>query len=458
MVDVIIVGGGISGLSLGFFLKKRGIPFMLVEKEERVGGVISSGKRDGFVIDYGPNSLLLTNPSIREVISGVGLEARLQYANKIARNRYILKGGRLRKLPINPVNFLFSSLFSIEAKLKVLKEPWVRKGMADVDESLSDFVLRRLGREFLDYAINPFVAGVTAGTPEILSVRSAFPRIHDLEQKYGSLIKGAIKGRSKRRKDAEIGFIAKDRAELISFPDGLQELPNAIGSYLEESIFLNSRIEEIRKVNNGVFRVFILSREGQIEANARVVAFACAAEVLQEHFQDETLSGIKKIPMPPLVVIFLGYKSLQIKRKYHGYGFLVPEKERSNILGAIFGSVIFPQRAETQGAGITVFMGGMRRMDVLENSDETLIREAREDLRCFVEIYEEPSLVEIRRYETSIPQYIVGHNRIEQDIRRFEEKNPGIFVAGNIVGGISISDRVHFASQVAERIERHLKR
>jgi len=190
--DAIIIGAGITGLATAHFLKTQGVSTYVLEKDPHVGGTIRSGRVDGFLVEYGPNSALDTSPVLHELFESAGVADRLEYANNKSQNRYIVRGGRLVNLPMSPVAFLKTPLFSTSAKLRLLKEPFISRSNPDTEESLADFVRRRIGDEFLDYAINPFVAGVYAGDPEELSVKSSFPKLFELEQKHGSLIKGAI--------------------------------------------------------------------------------------------------------------------------------------------------------------------------------------------------------------------------------------------------------------------------
>ena len=176
--EVAIIGAGISGLTAGHFLKQQGRDISILEKSGRIGGAIRSVRRDGFLIEFGPNSILDTTPLLHDMFSRLNINNDLEYANDTSKNRYIVRHGRLNPLPASPLAFLRSRLFSTSAKLRLLKEPFIAPADPDVDESLADFVQRRLGREFLDYAINPFVAGVYAGSPEPLSVREAFPKLH----------------------------------------------------------------------------------------------------------------------------------------------------------------------------------------------------------------------------------------------------------------------------------------
>jgi len=181
--DVVIIGAGVSGLSVAHWLSKSGVDVTVLEKDPVVGGTMKTVREDGFIVEIGPNSALETTPFVKEIVDDCGLQDEFLYANPTSNNRYILRDGKLHRLPLTPPAFLATRLFSFSAKLRLLKEPFI--GRANKEESIAEFVERRLGKEFLDYAIDPFVAGIFAGRPESLSVRAAFPKLYALEEKYG---------------------------------------------------------------------------------------------------------------------------------------------------------------------------------------------------------------------------------------------------------------------------------
>ena len=204
MKPVAIIGGGITGLTAAFRLQQRGIPAVLFEAADRVGGVIQTVREGAYLAECGPNTILETSPLIGELAAALGLEERRIDTSDSAENRYIVRNKRPISLPNSPLSFLATSLFSLRAKARLMAEPFIRRAPADEEESLAKFVRRRIGSEFLDYAINPFVAGVYAGSPETLSVREAFPKLHALEQRYGSLILGQILGGRARKREGGV--------------------------------------------------------------------------------------------------------------------------------------------------------------------------------------------------------------------------------------------------------------
>ena len=225
MQKTAIIGAGITGLTAAFELKRQGLDCTVYEASDRVGGVIRTVQEEGFLVECGPNSILDTHPDLGKLIARLGLEGNKLPANTAAQNRFIVRDGQPIALPTSPPAFFSSKAFSGKAKLRLLREPFIRS-KSNESESLADFVLRRLGQEFLDYAINPFVGGVYAGDPAKLSTAHAFPKLYELEQKYGSLIKGAIKGAKERKKREEVA--SKD-ARMFTFDDGMEVLPRTAG-------------------------------------------------------------------------------------------------------------------------------------------------------------------------------------------------------------------------------------
>ena len=227
--DVVVIGAGISGLAAATWLQSYGLEVAVLESTHRPGGVMQSERRAGYLLEHGPNSLLETSPRIRELIALAGLENEMVAANQQARRRYIVKNGGLVPLPTGPVSFLRTPLFSARAKLRLLREPFIPPLPAGREESVAAFVTRRLGEEFLDYAVEPFVAGVYAGDAEHLSLAAAFPRLKGLESEHGSLIRGAIRGRRQR---AGTKDIAKSPGGMLSFREGLGQLTATLAENL----------------------------------------------------------------------------------------------------------------------------------------------------------------------------------------------------------------------------------
>ncbi len=447
--DIVILGAGISGLSAAYYLSRQGFSVAVLEKSSLTGGAIRSQQKDGFLIESGPNSTLETTPLLKEMFTELGITDEMIYANDQAKNRYIVRDGKLQALPMSPGAFLKTPLFSAGAKLRLLKEPFIKAAPAEREESLAEFVRRRLGREFLDYAINPFVAGVYAGQPEQLSVKNAFPKLHQLEQKYGSLIKGTILGARERKKRAET---SKTSARLLSFRKGLQTLPAAIHQYLGDQVFTSATIKHIRNEAGRYFTTALVDGEPlQFESRAILSTIpAYAYNALPIDLQDFPHNALQEIKYPPVTMVFLGYHKKPDSRELDGFGFLVPAKEQRQILGTIWSSTLFPERSPEEGIALTTFVGGSRQPSLANQPPESLEKLVREDLKSLLGIERAPDFIRIKQWPLAIPQYKIGHHHLIAALEKFEAAQPGFFFSGNFRGGISVGDCIKQSHLISE--------
>ena len=242
--SVSIIGSGISGLIAAYELQKVGFQVTILESSTRVGGAMFSHYEGEWIAEFGPNSILETHKNIKSLIHELELSEEVIYPGNVSYNRFILKNNKLHPLPMSPLSFFTSRLFSLRSKLNLLYEPFIPKWDNQNEETLADFVRRRLGKNFLDYAVNPFVSGVYAGDPEYLSVKYALPKLYDLEQKYSSLIKGQIK---KSADQASNGEIPRNSARMFSFKNGLKALPDALANQMQQKVQFDSQIVSIEK-------------------------------------------------------------------------------------------------------------------------------------------------------------------------------------------------------------------
>ncbi len=450
--DVIIIGAGISGLASAHFLKKRGLNPVIIEKSERPGGSIRTERIDGYLVEYGPNSTLDTSPILHELFADLDIESEMEYANDSSKNRYIMRDGKLNALPMGAGAFLGTSLFSWKAKLRLLREPFIKPADPNVEENLAQFVLRRLGKEFLDYAIDPFVAGVYAGLPEQLSVRSGFPKLYELEQKYGSLIKGTLKGAKERKQRAET---SKQSAKLFSFRQGMETAISALQEEFSGNLHLSAEIKSFDRGEDGYRLAF--SASGKIYSleaeNILLTIPVHAYQNLPGPFFVSLLPALENIYYPPVTMVFFGYKGNPADRPLDGFGYLIPRKENKQTLGTIWSSTIFSGRAPHGDTALTTFVGGSRQPENALLPEWQLIDLVKQDLKEIMGIREEPQVAVVQPWPKAIPQYKPGHQKIIDFIEEFENKNPGIFISGNFRGGISVGDCVKQASAMAEKIK-----
>lgn len=450
--NIAIIGGGISGLCVAYWLKKKGFGVRLFERTDRVGGVIISERSDGFLVDLGPNSALETSEVLTRLVRDLGLEDQKVYGNEASGKRYVLRNGKLAPVPTSLSAFIRSGLFSWKAKLRLLKEPFL-KPTSGKDIALADFVRYRLGQEFLDYAINPFVAGVYAGDPQRLSTATGFPKLYALEQKYGSLIKGAVRGVRERKKRKEV---AKNRARMFSFADGMQVLTDALAANLAQEIDTNAVVNRLAE-EDGRFQLLVGQNEDSkaLSFDSVVVCVPTFAmkDLLSSVALPEELQQLSDVYYPPVSVVFTGFRDKSVPRELDGFGFLIPEVENRSILGSLWSSAIFPGRAPGGHVAFTSFVGGARQPDNALLSDDDLSRLVLEELKDILDVKDKPVFVRVKKWERAIPQYRMGYQKVQGLLNDLEDRFPGLYFAGNYRRGISVGDSVLSAFDVVGKIQ-----
>ncbi len=442
---IVIVGGGISGLSSALFLSLAGFTVRVLESRSQPGGNLLTSKESGYLIEHGPNSTLQKPGSDEDALGR--LMDLVGLTPVIANKRFIVRDRRLVALPGSPPAFLTTKAFSLRAKLRLLLEPFI--GRAEREESIAQFVERRLGREFLDYAINPFVSGVYAGDVNQLSVRAATAKIYALEKEHGSLIRGALFGQKKN-----VSGMPKGR--LISFAGGMGELPHAVSQALPQgSVMLDTRVVKVIRVKER-WQVFWEGKGGNagIENGDMVVLSTPASEtarILEEISSDAArlLSGIH---YPPILSITMGYKRSQVGHPMDGFGFLVPRKEPFRTLGSLFSSTLFAGRAPEDHVLLTNFIGGATDLAVDAADDRALAAEVSDEVGRLLSIDGKPEFVQATRYREAIPQYTMGHLQRLQDIDQALAGEPDLYLRCNWSGGISVGDCVKNGEMLARNI------
>jgi protoporphyrinogen/coproporphyrinogen III oxidase len=454
VAPVAIVGAGVTGLVAAFYLKRARIPVTLYESSERTGGVIRTVSRDGFLAECGPNSILETSPVVRELVSDLGLDSKRVYSAPAASARYLVRNGKLVLVPATPLGMFTSPLFSLPAKLRVALEPLVPRSAAGNDESVAQFVTRRLGREFLDRAINPLVAGIYAGDPTRLSLKHAFPKLHDVEQRYRSLIVGQIRGACERR---ERGEVSKQNAPKFSFVDGLQTLTDALARELEPNLRLRTPVAGL-DADGDNWRLEMAGAVPLHEEHSVVLLAAPSHRLAQLRLSHSgtPLTALRGIRYAPITTLVFGFRRSDVAHPLNGFGVLVPEVEKRNILGAIFSSSLFPGRAPADHVTLTVYLGGMRSPELPGLPIARQIELALSDLRELLGVTGAPVFTHPTVFAKAIPQYELGFGDHLERMKQIEDSCPGVFLAGHFRNGISLSDCIVAGREAARRIAQHL--
>jgi len=457
MRSVAIIGGGITGLTAAFYLKRRGIPVSVYEATERVGGAIRTVRQNGYLAEFGPNTILETSPRIAQLVRDAGLQSRRLDPDPTAGARYVVRYRRPIEMPSSPLAFFTTPLFSLGAKWAVLREPFRPPRRDGAEESIADFVRRRLCREFLDHAIDALVAGIYAGDPEKLSVQQAFPRLAALEQKYGSLIKGQILGARERRRRGEV---AKDRAPKFSFDEGLQVLPDGLRDGLGDSVQLETPVTRLTETDSG-WRVTLRCEGAEVQADHSAVIYAGTTYALDRLTivarSPLDVEPLTEIRYPPVASVVLGFRREDVDHPCSGFGMLIPKIEGFRILGTIFSSALFPNRAPAGHITLTNYVGGERYPELAGRPVEELYALVRADLKALLGVRGEPTFQHHYYWPRAIPQYNVGYGRYRELMDRIEQAAPGLFFAGHYRDGISLGDSILSGMNIAERVGKSLK-
>ena len=500
MKSVAIIGAGITGLTAAFYLKRKGIPVTVYEAGERGGGVIQSIRKDGFLAECGPNTLLETSPKIAQLVRDAGLASRRLDSDPKAEARYVVRYRRPIAMPASQLGIFTSELLSAKAKFALLREPFVPARRDGKEESIAEFVVRRLSREFLDQMIDALVAGIYAGDPYKLSVQQAFPRLVELEARYGSLIKGQIFGARERKRRGEI---AKDRAPKFSFDEGLQVLTDTLQQHLGDSVKLNTPVTKLTQMGDGWLVTLSEGRVTRAPDSAKENGDSCNSSLRQfevEHsaviycgtayklaeLKVETskksgtaltpslshpmgeggqrpgegkpfdFSPFSEIRYPPVTSVVLGFRREDVTHPCQGYGMLIPKIEGFKILGTIFSSSLFPNRAPAGHVTLTSYLGGERQPELASRPADELVATTCDDLRVLLGVKGRPTFQHTMLYPRAIPQYNLGYGRYRELMNAIENQAAGLFLAGHYREGVSLGDSIVSGCNVVERVEKIL--
>jgi protoporphyrinogen/coproporphyrinogen III oxidase len=451
MAAVAVVGAGLAGLTAAWHLKRRGTRVVVYEASDRAGGVIMTERREGYLAELGPNSLV-AGGSAAGVLSQLGLDATRVEAQREARKRYVVRKSKLVALPASPSQLLATRLLSNGAKLAIFSEPMVEPGDSPMEESVATFVRRRFNQEVLDYIANPYIAGIFAGDPEQLSARHAIPKLHDLEHTHGSVMKAM-----NQMMRAGRGGTSPAAAGLISFAGGLQEIPEAFLRELRSEVRFKAPVTQIRRGPRG-WTVSAAYQAAELYDGVIYAAPAhCADEVDLALEGGDRLKTLTSIAHPPVAVLALGFRREDVAHKLDGFGLLVPDVERRNVLGVIFSSTVFPGRAPGGHVLLTAFVGGVRNPDLANADLSTLTARVLDDLRLLLGVRGEPTFRAVHLWPKAIPQYALSYGRFKDIMDETERRNPGLGLAGSYRDGVALGDVIASAGQAAERIAGHVE-
>jgi oxygen-dependent protoporphyrinogen oxidase len=445
-VPVLIVGAGISGLTCAYYLRKSGIDAHIVEAAPRPGGVIRSERRDGYLLELGPQSFSGT-PQLRNLCRDLGIENELVEAPHSA-PRFLLINGQLKPAPLSPPAFFASSLFSARTKWRILRDAIGRSAPPYVDESVAAFTHRKFSAELLDKLVGPFVSGIYAGDPEKLSLRAAFPQLHEAERSTGSVIRGMI--RAAKSKPGP-----KQRPTLQSFRDGNETLIKALAANLGPALRCGVDLTAIQQGGTGIpqsgerFVVDAKTTNGTETIIADRLVLAVPTYVAAKLLRSEIASPFEEIEYASLAVISLGYQRQEVGHSLEGFGFLVPRSENLRTLGAVWNSSLFPNRAPQGSVLLTSFIGGATDPQAVALSTEEMVSMVHRELAPILSIRNKPTFSNVEIYPRALPQYNIGHTARIANLERESSSLLNLKLVGNYLCGPAIGACIERAFAVA---------
>lgn len=447
---VAVLGAGISGLSLAYYLQKKGRKVVLIEKAQYAGGKIQSFCEDGFIGEIGPNTVLLNNSTIVDLINEIGLESQLVFANpQNITKRYILFKGKPQAIPKGIASAIGSPLLSFSTIGKLLSDFMKKKGNPQ-KESLANLVKRHFGKEAYENFVVPMLTGIYAGDPEKMDADYVLPFLKQADRDQGSILKGMIK-QVKNRSKLEEPKLPKQK--IFTFRTGLQQLTLKLAEVLRGNLLLNSEVQSLDK-KDGKYQIEI-NRLGKIETiwvNQVVSTIPTnALAKIKSNFINEIFDELIKIPYVPIVVLHLAYQKNAIGFNKEAFGMLGRPSEKVPFLGVLFNSRFFPHTAPESKELLTVICGGDFNPEITNLQDQDIFKQVESSLEKILSIKSKPIFRKISRWGKAIPQYYLGHEEIQEELKAFEKAHPGFYFSGNYLNGISVSDCVKNANILAEK-------
>jgi protoporphyrinogen/coproporphyrinogen III oxidase len=448
-IPVLIVGAGISGLACAYYLRKSGIDAQIVEASSRPGGLIRSERRNGYLLELGPQSFSST-PQLADLCRDLGIENELLSAPPRA-PRFLLLGGQLKRAPLSPSAFFGSSLFGIRTKASVFRDLFGHTKPPDSDESVAAFIRRKFSAELLDTLVGPFVSGIYAGDPERLSLRAAFPQLHDAERTTGSVIRGMLRAaKSKKR--------PKHKSTLQSFREGNETIVRALAANLGPALRAGVSVTEFRLSNTASpsrYEITLAANGATEQISSDSIVLATPTPVtanLLRTIHSQFSSTLASIEYAPIAVVSLGYPKSAVGRSLGGFGFLIPRSEKLRTLGTVWNSSLFPNRAPADHVLLTAFIGGATDPQAPVLSSEELVAIIHQEIAPLLQIHQTPAFSNVTLYPRALPQYNLGHL---DRIARASEHGLGcenLWLAGNYLRGPAIGACIEQAQSIAQEI------
>jgi oxygen-dependent protoporphyrinogen oxidase len=448
-VPALVVGAGISGLACAHYLRKSGIDAQIVEASSRPGGIIRSERRQGYLLELGPQSFSST-PQLLDLCRDLGIQSELLEAPPHA-PRFLVIDGQLIQAPLSPPAFFTSSLLSARTKWGILRDIFGHTIPPDEDESVAAFVRRKFSAELLDRLVGPFVSGIYAGDAEKLSLRAAFPQLYEAERTSGSIIRGMLRT-PKSKKDP------KHKPALQSFRDGNETFARALAASLGPALRTEVSVTDLRVASAGTstnYEVTLTangSTEHLVTDNVVFTTPASAAANLLRGIHRGLASALASIEYAPVAVVSLGYPKDHVVQSLDGFGFLIPRSEGLRTLGTVWNSSLFPGRAPNGHSLFTSFVGGATDSQAVTLSPDELVSLVHKEIAPLLQVRQAPTFSNVTLYPRALPQYNLGHSQRVASLQKLGVEFPRIWLAGNYLRGPAIGACVEQALSVANEI------
>ena len=459
--DAIIIGAGIGGLTLGYKLHTLGKKILIIESGPTATGVIRTEMKDGFLLEFGPTTAL-TKPAFLELIKSLNMESRLSYPRDIAKYRYLARKGNKWKLhaaPTGPLSAMFSPILSTKAKLRALLEPFIPPTL-DADQDVYTFVTRRFGKEVAEQVVAALLSGIWAADISNLSARSGLPTMWEFEQKYGSIFRGGVATAFK--KFTKNHPAKNQKSSIVSFKNGMAELPQALCEALPaESIKTNCAVRRIEHFKDSV-TVHILPEPASPDISPLITTLSARYVIITSPswvsanliapLYPALAQEIRNISYSPLGIMHIKAKTSSVQHKLDGFGFLCPPKNHDVLLGTIFNSSLFEERAPNGWHLLTCYLGGSCN-PAGANPHLPHVRErALKELSSLIGTHSELEIISSHYWDRAIPSYKVGHHYIENKMEYLKTSHPRIRFLSNWHRGIGVPDRIQEADRIAKSI------
>lgn len=436
MRDVIVIGGGVSGLATAHNLMLQGQDVLLLERQVRTGGNAISERFQGFLMEHGPTTFNASVPAAIQHLSDLDLLADVSDLGAGVKRRYLLDDGKLSGISTHPLGFFRSDYLSLRGRLSMLLEglrPCKKDG---AEETMHAFASRRFGREFADKVIDPMAAGLFMGDSHMLSISGAFSKLAEMEQKFGSITRGVLAA----KRGSEPG------RHLYSWQGGMATVPNRLEIALRGRVLTGVTVLGLQKTAQGFV---VKTTQGTQQARAVIVAAQPhVAAGLLDSIDLIGAESLREITAPPINVVFFGYRRKQVAHPLDGLGFLTTKSEKRIISGAQFGSTMYAGRAPEGHVAISVYAGGMRNPDLMALSDTELVEQVHRELSQILGISGAPVVTRLRRWQLGLPQYTLGHGGRRAILGATHERVEGLFLTGNYLDGVSMANCLDCAARV----------